>query len=250
MKTVNIIIPVYNEKGNIGTSLRKISESVLVPHKISIIYDFDEDNSLPEAKKISSKLNLDVSFIKNKYGKGALNAIKTGLYSCKADYAVVTMADLSDPPSVINLMLEKANLENSDIVCGSRYMKGGSQSGKLNLKSFLSRMAGLSLKYFAGLPTHDATNSFKLYSKRVLDTIEIESIGGFELGLELVVKAHLLKFRIDEVPTSWEDRTVGSSRFQLYSWLPNYLKWYFMAYLGKVLKFKFQNNTFEKVKNL
>ena len=160
------------------------------------------------------------------------------------------MADLSDPPSVINLMLEKANLENSDIVCGSRYMKGGSQSGKLNLKSFLSRMAGLSLKYFAGLPTHDATNSFKLYSKRVLDTIEIESIGGFELGLELVVKAHLLKFRIDEVPTSWEDRTVGSSRFQLYSWLPNYLKWYFMAYLGKVLKFKFQNNTFEKVKNL
>lgn len=236
MKMVNIVIPVYNEKGNIGRSLRRIKQEVTASYKVTIIYDFDEDNSLPEAKEANAELNLDLNFIKNKYGRGALNAIKTGLNSSDSPYTIVTMADLSDPPYVINSMLEKALKEKSEIVCGSRYMNGGSQGGGITIKSFLSRVAGLTLRYFAGIPTHDATNSFKLYSQRVLKTIEIESIGGFELGLELVVKSHLLGLKINEVPTSWEDRSEGQSRFQLYNWIPKYFKWYCMAYLGKVKK--------------
>lgn len=241
MKMVNIVIPVYNEKGNIGRSLTRIKEEVKIPYQVTIVYDFDEDNSLPEAQEFNKNLNLDLFFVKNKYGRGALNAIKTGLYSSELPYTIVTMADLSDPPYVINSMLDKAINEKCEIVCGSRYMKGGSQAGGLNLKSFLSRMAGLTLRYFAGVPTHDATNSFKLYSNKVLSSIEIESAGGFELGLELVVKSHLLGFKISEVPTSWEDRSEGQSRFQLYNWIPKYLKWYFMAYIGRVVTVNFQS---------
>lgn len=53
----------------------------------------------------------------------------------------------------------------------------------------MSKFAGLSLHYLAGLPVHDVTNSFKLYRKSFLNEVKIESTGGFELGLELVVKA-------------------------------------------------------------
>ncbi|HUJ73861.1 MAG TPA: glycosyltransferase family 2 protein, partial [bacterium] len=77
--------------------------------------------------------------------------------------------------------------------------------------------------------THDVTNSFKLYSRRVLRALQIESQGGFELGMELTVKAHFAGFQVTEVPTHWTDRSAGTSRFRLLRWLPNYLRWYFLA---------------------
>ena len=55
----------------------------------------------------------------------------------------------------------------------------------------MSRTAGLTLHWFAGVPTHDPTNNFKLYSRRFLDATTIESEAGFELALELTVKATL-----------------------------------------------------------
>ena len=90
-----------------------------------------------------------------------------------------------------------------------------------------------SLHFLAGVPVHDVTNSFKLYRKSFLAGNVIESTGGFELGLELTVKAFLQGEKIGEVPTSWEDRIAGKSNFKLLKWLPKYLKWYFTAFTGK-----------------
>ena len=64
----------------------------------------------------------------------------------------------------------------------------------------MSRTAGLTLHWFGGVPTHDPTNNFKLYSRRFLDTVTIESTAGFELALELTVKATLARRRVAEVP--------------------------------------------------
>ena len=140
------------------------------------------------------------------------------------------MADLSDPPRVINDMVHTAIETGAAVVCGSRYMRGGSQTGGPFLKGMMSRMAGLSLHFLAGLPTHDPTNSFKLYRKDFLEQIQIESTGGFELGIELVIKAWKRGFLVKEVPTSWQDRAAGQSNFQLRKWLPHYLRWYFAAF--------------------
>ena len=49
----------------------------------------------------------------------------------------------------------------------------------------------------------------------------------FEIGIEILVKTHVLNFAITEVPTIWKDRYAGTSKFKLWKWLPNYLKWYF-----------------------
>jgi hypothetical protein len=141
---------------------------------------------------------------------------------------LVAMADGSDDPKDVDRMLEVAR-SGAAVVSGSRYMRGGRQLGGPLLKRTLSRLAGLSLHWVAGLPTHDPTNSFRLYSRSLLDAVEIESVGGFEVGLELTVKAHERGLRVAEVPTTWRDRTAGQSRFRLWRWGPHYLRWYLRA---------------------
>lgn len=222
---LTIIIPVYNEGENIKTAVERIEKDVKYPYIINLVYDFDGDTTLEQAK------GLNVNLIKNKYGKGVLNAIKTGLETCDTEFAIVTMADLSDPPEVINAMVDSAIKNNADVVCASRYMSGGEQIGGPLIKKLMSKCAGLTLYYFAGLPVHDATNSFKLYRKTFLNNMKIESTGGFELGLELVVKAFKNGYKLAEVPTVWHDRVAGKSNFKIIEWLPKYLKWYFKAFL-------------------
>lgn len=164
--------------------------------------------------------------MKNKYGRGVLNAIKTGLEDTKEDAVLVTMADGSDEYDRVDEMAELIN-KGYGIVVGSRYMKGGRQLGGPFLKKLMSRIAGVSLHYLSGIPTHDISNSFRMYSRKVLDKIKIESTGGFELGMEITVKAYVLGFKIMEIPTTWRDRAAGKSNFKLWQWLPKYLHWYF-----------------------
>ena len=65
---------------------------------------------------------------------------------------------------------------------------------------------------------------------RVAAILEIESRGGFEVNLEVTVKAFLGGYSIVEIPTTWRDRTRGKSRFRIWAWLPRYLKWYAFAF--------------------
>ncbi len=233
--SLEIIIPVYNEGENIVRTLEEINTQIKYPHKILVVYDFDEDSTLPPLQRyIARSGHMGIRTEKNHYGKGALNAIKSGFEATQEELCLVCMGDLSDDMSAVGPMLEKM-AEGCDIVCGSRYMRGGRQIGGPFLKGFLAQMAGLSLHYISGLPTHDVTNSFKMYRSSMLRRITIESTGGFEIGMEIVIKAHLLSCKIDEVPSTWRDRSGGESKFQLWKWLPNYLHWYFLALKGRFL---------------
>lgn len=228
---LTVIIPVYNEAENIEAEIKSIEECVDGKFLIYIVYDFDTDNTLPIVKSLQKTYD-NIVLIKNQFGSGVANALKTGLNSVKTELAVVKMGDLSDSSKDINKMVKKAEETNADIVCASRYMKGGKQKGSPFVKGLMSKFAGLSLYYFAKIPTHDSTNSFKLYRKSFLDNHKIESKDGFETGLELVVKAHINHNIISEIPTVWENRISGKSNFKILKWLPSYLKWYFKAFCG------------------
>lgn len=225
-----IVVPVYNEGDNIRKTLSELDAKVAADAEVWLVYDRENDTTLEPARALCGKTRLPFRLIKNKYGRGALNAIKTGLEDARSELIVVTMADLCDPPEVINGMIAAANREKADIVCASRYMKGGRQIGGPKFKGFLSHAAGLLLHWFARLPTHDPTNSFKLYRRTFLDSVVIESTGGFELGIELVVKCRAAGGKIVEVPTTWRDRIAGKSNFKLWKWLPNYLRWFFYGF--------------------
>lgn len=219
-------MPVYNEGTVITRTITKLEPSVKLKHELIIVYDMDSDTTIQPVKTLQGKYK-NIKLLKNKFGKGALNALKTGLDAAKGEAVCVMMADLTDDPKVINEMMDKFN-QGFDIIAASRYMKGGHQKGGPILKQLLSRGAGLSLHYLAGLPTHDATNSFKIYSKEFLKKTKIESNGGFELGIELTVKGYFNGYKVTEVPTTWTYLN-KESRFYLKKWLPKYLKWYFYA---------------------
>ncbi len=236
-KPLGIIIPVYNEAENIRGTLDAIEERITTLHRIYVVYDFDEDSTLPVVREFLKK-GVDIELIKNPL-RGVVNAIRIGLQEAEEDYLLVTMADLSDDYAVVDSMCELM-AKGFDIVCGSRYMKGGRQVDGPLIKKTISRIAGLSLRYVAGLPTHDATNSFKLYRKNLLDSIEIESDGGFEIGMEIVIKAHFAGFKVTEVPCVWTDRQKGRSRFKIIKWTPKYLRWYFYA-IKKAFSFTQRN---------
>lgn len=224
---ISIVAPVYNEAENIVLFLRGVEAEVREPHEVVLVYDFPEDNTLPAVAAMQPPCP-NVRLIHNTLGRGVLNALKAGFAACTGDMVVVMMADCSDEPKDVAAMARLIR-GGADVVAGSRYVRGGRQEGGPLLKRTLSRLAGVSLHYLAGLPIRDATNNFRAYSRRVIEQIPIEGEASFAVALELTLKAHWNGWRIAEVPTTWRDRTAGQSRFRLFAWMPHYLRWYLKA---------------------
>jgi glycosyltransferase involved in cell wall biosynthesis len=225
----SIVVPVYNEGKNIAAYCRAVREQAPAGYELLICHDFPEDDTLPALERLPpSETPSAVRPVLNTLGPGVRYAIEAGMRAAAAPVVVVSMADLSDDFSRLEEMVSRVEA-GADVVCASRYMPGGRQIGGPPLKTFLSRQAGVSLHALSGLPTHDPTNSFKAYRREFLEHTAIESPAGFALAIELTVKAHFGGGRVEEVPATWRDRTEGSSRFRLFSWLPHYLRWYFWA---------------------
>ena len=224
-------MPVFKEGEAVEPVLRAMTGAVSVAHEILVVYDFDEDPTVPVIQRLAAELPT-IRGLRNDLGRGVLNAMKAGIAASRGEYVLISMSDGSDEPHVVDSMIALAR-DGADVVSASRYMKGGHQLGGPPIKRLMSRVAGLSLHWFAGVATHDPTNNFKLYSRRFLESVTIESTAGFELALELTVKATLAGRRVAEVPTTWRDRTAGESNFKLRKWLPHYLHWYAEAFRGR-----------------
>src|SRR4249919_4239487 len=227
-----VILPVYNEGDAVEPVLRALSAGVRTPHELVVVYDFDGDTTVPVLARLAGEIP-GLRGLRNDLGRGVLNAMKAGIEATTAPYVLISMADGSDEPQVVDPMVALAR-DGADVVSASRYMRGGHQVGGPLFKRLMSRTAGLTLHWFAGVPTHDPTNNFKLYSRPFLDSITIESTAGFELALELTVKATIAGRRVAEVPTTWRDRTAGQSNFKLRTWLPHYLHWYRAAFRARI----------------
>jgi dolichol-phosphate mannosyltransferase len=221
---LSLIVPVYNEAANLPSLIAEVERHVPQPFTLYVIYDFDEDTTVPVAKALAVERPW-LRLLKNDLGRGVVYAIKKGFQVVTSGPAFVVMADLSDDLSIVPKMLA-LYAEGNGVVCASRYMRGGQQIGGPFVKRTMSRVAGLSLWYVVGFPTHDATNNFRLYDAALVNRFGIESTGGFELALELTAKAFRRRVKIAETPTTWRDRTAGESRFRLTKWLPKYLYWY------------------------
>ena len=231
---LSIVVPVFKEGEAVDPVLRALTAGVATAHEIIVVYDFDEDPTVPVIERLHRELPA-IRGLRNDLGRGVLNAMKAGIAASRGGFVLGSMADGSDEPSIVDSMVALAR-DGADVVAASRYMRGGHQVGGPLLKRLMSRTAGLTLHWFGGVSTHDATNNFKLYSRRFLDATRIESVAGFELALELTVKATLAGRRVAEVPTTWRDRTAGQSNFKLRRWLPHYLRWYWVAIRGRLLR--------------
>lgn len=225
---LTVVVPVCNEGEGINGFLDRLFDGITLPCEVLAVYDSPEDTTVPFLEK-RARDDPRLIPILNTYGRGAALALRYGIDHARAEVIVVTMADGSDDPQQVEAL---AHLVERGVVvaAASRYAKGGQQVGGPFVKRILSRTAGLTLYWLARVGTRDATNSFKAYDRDFVRRVGIESDTGFELGLELVAKARRRRLPVAELPTIWLDRTVGQSNFQVWSWLPRYLRWYRHAF--------------------
>lgn len=235
---LSIVIPFKDEIELLPKLIDDIVRSVALEKEIVVVYD-DESSAIAKRTEevVKNLLSTDekekVKFIRNKYRRGVANAIKTAIESCTGDPIVFMTADLSDDPKVLPLMVEKIH-SGADIVCGSRFSKGGGYINGNILKRILSQIAGLSLHYIAGIPTKDITNTFKMFKRKVLKDVEIKSIG-FEWAMQVTCEAFLKGYKISEVPYVWREMRTGGKKSNFNPiWIKNYLRIYISVIANRI----------------
>jgi hypothetical protein len=159
----------------------------------------------------------------------------TGFAASTAPFVLMYPADDHTNAPMLDAMVALAR-GGCDIVCASRFMPGGAMVGCPPLKAALVRTANFTLRHLARLPATDASNGFRMFSRRVIEQIAVESDQGFCYSIELLVKAHRLGWTIGEVPVRWIERQHGASRCRVLKWLPAYLRWYGFAFATTFLR--------------
>lgn len=228
---LSIAIPAHNEEENIGQVIEQIESKIKFPFDLIVVNDHSVDRTAEIVSGLTKKYD-NLMLVENKLTGGFANAVKTGLLNAKTDVVVPVMGDLCDDLGTIPLMFAKI-AEGFDVVCGSRYIKSGARIGGSKVKGFFSFFVGLTMAIFTGIPTRDVANAFKMYRKQVIDSMNIESTG-FEISMEMALKAYFKGFKVTEVPTIWREREKGKSSFKMFNLTPNYSRWYLWALARKL----------------
>ncbi len=223
MNNLEIVIPIFNEKKNIKHLISLFDRDVKSEVIITLCYDSENDNIF-EIQEYLNQSRFEIQLKKNQ-GTGPCTAVKTGLKNSNSDCIIVYPADDFLNTKLIDKIYYKFK-KGADIVVCSRFIKGGSMKGCPLIKSLLVRTASFTLYWLSSIPVQDASNGFRMFSRKLIDKFEIESTLGFAYSLELLVKAHRYGFKIDEIPAQWEERSEGSSNFKVLKWIKQYIRWY------------------------
>ncbi len=224
----DIIIPVYNEGDNIVKLIKYLLNSSKNISNIYICFDFDNDSSVIAIKNSEFGNNKNIILLKNLHS-GPCEAVKSGFYHSKSKVVVMYPADDFHNGLLLDKMYEYF-LNGYDVICPSRFMKGGIMKNCPLLKSILVRIASFTLYYFARIKTKDPTNGFRMFSRKLLNNVSIKSNEGFAYSIELLVKAKHLNLNIIEVPSIWIEREDRKSSFKIIKWSKSYIKWYLLAF--------------------
>ncbi|MGB7538471.1 MAG: glycosyltransferase family 2 protein [Anaerolineales bacterium] len=229
---IDVVIPVYNEGKNILRVLDTFEREVTAPIRILICYDRESDPTLDAVKVAHSKF--EIVQVMNR-GIKAHGAVTTGMAFGRSPAVIVYMADDDYNAGLIDRMIGEFR-RGCDVVVPSRFIPGGAMEGCRWYKALPLQIAAWTLAHIARFPAHDPTNAFRLFSRRLLDAVPIESTQGFTFSIELTAKCHRLGWKIAEVPAQWRERSEGKSRFRVFDWAGSYLRWYFYIFATTFLR--------------
>lgn len=223
-----IIIPTYNEEENIEKIIFEIQ-------KLNCPLLVVDDNSVDKTREIVEKYVDDKNiFILKRAGKMGLAsayidgfrfAIQKGF-----DCFIEMDADFSHNPKYLSTMFKE--LEENDVVIGSRNVKSGGVLGWSFLRNFISKGGSIYSQLVLNCPIKDLTGGFNGWKKEVLDSIGLENIisKGYCFQIEMKYRAFKKGFKIKEFPIIFEDRKFGKSKMN---------KAIFFEALLNVLKIRF-----------
>jgi dolichol-phosphate mannosyltransferase len=230
---LDIVIPVYNEGAGIARVLDALRDSVDTPFRVLICYDSDEDDTLAAITGYGDA-PFHVVLVKND-APGPLGATVAGFAATSAEAVLVLPADDDYNAARIDGMVAQLRAGH-DVVCANRFTRDSRVSDYPWLKWVLVRSAGLLLRHLARFPTSDPTNGMRLFSRRVVKELAVETEAGFAYSFELLAKCHRLGWPIAEIPADWFERRTGTSRFQIARWLTTYGRWFGYAFATTYLR--------------
>lgn len=209
-----VIIPTYNEKENIASIIREISQ-LKVPFDILVVDDNSPDKTgdIVEGLKEEHK-NLHLIRREGKLGLGTayLRGFK---WAIENKYGIICEmdADFSHNPNDL-VRLYGACMEGADLAIGSRYVSGVNVVNWPLGRVLMSYMASIYVRIVTGLRVKDTTAGFKAYKRIVLETIDLDKIRskGYAFQIEMKFTAWKFKFTIVEVPIVFTDRKLGTSK--------------------------------------
>ena len=210
-----IIIPTYNEKENIEKMIRAL-RALDGDYHILVIDDGSPDGTADIVKGLQQEFPTQLHLIEREGKLGLGTAYLTGFrWSLEHgyDYIFEMDADFSHKPSDVP-RLYAACLEGADVAIGSRYCNGISVINWPIGRVIMSYFASTYVRTVLRMKVYDTTAGFKCYSRKVLETINLDRIKmhGYGFQIEMKYNAYKLGFKIVEVPIIFEDRKEGTSK--------------------------------------
>jgi len=223
MKT-RVLVPTYQELHTLASIVHRIFEHNPEVHVLVI-----DDNSPDGTGKLADQLkekysNLDVLHRMHKNGLGA--AYIDGFNNSINDFDVLVEMDADgshDPQDLIKILKEIANY---DCVLGSRWVPGGMVINWPKSREILSRGGNSYARLMLGIDIGDATGGFRAYKTTALRELDLSDIDSQGYCFQVDMVRRLLKkgFRIKEVPITFTERTIGTSKMSRNIVLEAFLK--------------------------
>lgn len=216
---ITVVVPTYNEAENLPVMTDRLFALGLPNIRMVVVDDSSPDGTAEVAQNLSKGLDGRVDVIKRDSKQGLGTAYVRGFaYALDqgADYILQMDADLSHAPEYIPDFLKK--LQDSDVVVGSRYTKGGGVDANWSRRRrVLSSLANTAIRKASGLKVKDVTSGFKAYRKSALVALNLSEFQckGFGFQAEVAYACQQHGYRITEHPIIFFDRTEGQSKMSI-----------------------------------
>jgi dolichol-phosphate mannosyltransferase len=211
---LTICLPTYNERENLEPMLRALGDVLPVDARVLVVDDSSPDGTGHLADRLAGELGfVDVLHRPGKEGLGRayLAAFERALRD-GAELVLQIDCDFSHDPRDVPRLLQAT--EGADLVLGSRYVEGGRVENWGPLRRFVSSGGSLYARALLGLGIRDLTGGFKCYRRAVLEAIDLDAITstGYAFQIETTYRTLRAGFRVVEIPITFADREVGSSK--------------------------------------
>ena len=208
------MVPTYNEAPNIEQLLREILGQG--PDIGAVVVDDDSPDGTAAIVERLRQEDPRVHLLLRKEERGRGTAGIAGFRYAVGQgipFIIEMDADFSHPPSYIPCFLSQ--MEDCDLLIGSRLVEGGGERGRHFLRKWITRLANAYIRVILGLPFRDCTSGYRVFRREVLQAIELDQImsGGPSVVEEVLYKAYRRGFRIKEAPYILEERKAGESTF-------------------------------------
>ena len=211
-----VIIPTYNEKENISKMISKVF-SLPEPFEMLVIDDGSPDGTADivreRQREFPGTLHLLQRPGKQGLGTAYLTGFRWGLEN-GFDYICEMDCDFSHNPDDLVRLYRAAVEGDYDVVVGSRYVKGVNVVNWPMSRLLMSYFASVYVRTVTRLPLRDATAGFVCYSRRTLETLDLDGVRmkGYGFQIEMKYTAWRLGMKIAEVPIVFTERRLGVSK--------------------------------------